>query len=652
MSSGSAPVECSVNSGKRARRFNRKLKSRGKKHQNGEKSRHVEVKGGSTLTSVTSKPVISAGDTDYVNTLMAGLRRLEGDTDLCDVTVIVEDREFSCHLMILYTFSNYFRSHLQSSTKEHPNRTIRLDMVEADTMETVLHFLYTGEVKVTKDTARDLLFTAAYLRIACLQRLLEQRHAQFLGSENVLDYWQLTDLYPDYHILKKKCERFAILCFQTLLETSKFVHLTLSKLSILVFSENLNVSDENIVFDAVMKWILHDFAARRCHARKLVDSIRLPLIDGARYKKLKATFPDLFVEPLNDYIREAEMFHGDFGGQMRYSSPRTELRPGGATEKGIIVITGSTSPRGVGIGLPPTEAMNVPYISEYGEVNPRDLGKHMKIWCFSFMTRRWKQLCNLPEYPGRQFASCTHGLYDIFLSGERGMYRYSTRENTWVVCEPVPGRGRMSHGMEAIKDSLYILGGKTCNGFSDYARPVEVYSVLHEKWESTSLCQITIPVSDFYSVAVRNKIFIFSGFTQGMSHERHVTHAIQCIDVNTRTCTIVCHTAVLGPVVSLNTEIHQVAGRNLVKHWPGCRAFVKAGTLALDCSNARLVRVRSKILIVGATQGTSECFSDVIMEFDFNKRAKKLKTWREKIPEVREDMTCHVLLIPNMSLTL
>ncbi|XP_033743278.1 kelch-like protein 24 [Pecten maximus] len=248
-------------------------------------------------------------------------------------------------------------------------------MVEANTMKMVLHFLYTGEVKITKNTARDLLFTAAYLQIACLQRLLEQRHAQFLGPENVLDYWQLTDLYPDYSLLRKRCEKFAILCFQTILETSKFVNLTLPKLSILVFSANLNITDENIVFDAVMKWILHDFPARKCHIRKLVDSIRLPLIDGNRYRKLKTAFPDLFVEPLSDFVREAETFHGDVGAQMRYSSPRTELRPGGATEKGILVVTGPTSPVGVG---------NVPsYVCDLGEVKSRDYEKHMKVWCFS-----------------------------------------------------------------------------------------------------------------------------------------------------------------------------------------------------------------------------------------------------------------------------
>lgn len=609
-----------------------------------EKNEEVEVNKDLAITPVLCRPAKPAGNYDYASTLKKGLRYLEDNKDLSDVILVVEEKEFDCHLLVLCTFSNYFRCLVQSSTRKSPKRIFKLDMIDAITMEMVLHFLYTGEVKVTKETARDLLFAAAYLQIGCLQRSLEQRHALFLGPENVLDYWQLTDLHQDYILLRKRCEKVAIRCFQTILETSKFVHLPQTQLSTLVFSDNLNVTDENIVFDAVMKWIHHDLPNRKCHARKLVDSIRLPLIDGTRYGKLKTTFPELFVEPLSDFVREAETFHGDVGAQMRYSSPRTELRPGGVTEKGIVVVTGPTSSRGAGNDLS--------YVSEIGEVECRDSDKHMKVWCFSLLTRRWHQLCNLLEYPGRHFASCTYGLYNLFLSGEYGMYRFSTWENTWVVCDPIPYQRRMAHGMKAIKDNLYIFGGKTGDGFADYANTVEVYDVSHESWETMPLCEISMPVSHFHSVAVESKIYIFSGFTQGMSNECHVTNSIQCIDINTRTCTIVCHTAVLGPVVTLNTEIHQVTGRNLVKHWPGCRAFVNAGTLGRDCSQALLLRVRSKILIIGVKQGTGDRFSDVIMEFDFNKRSKKVKTWREKLPEVLEEMTSHVLLIPNMSLAM
>lgn len=73
--------------------------------------------------------------------------------------------------VLLAAVSPYFRAMFTSPLVESRLTEIRLEEVTPSVMETVIHFVYTGEAGLTLDTAEDLFVAASRLQVMPLQDL-------------------------------------------------------------------------------------------------------------------------------------------------------------------------------------------------------------------------------------------------------------------------------------------------------------------------------------------------------------------------------------------------------------------------------------------------------------------------------------------------
>lgn len=82
--------------------------------------------------------------------------------DLCledglfaDVTIIVDDKEFHLHRLVLSAQSSFFRSMFTSNLKESHNRTIELKDVGATVFRLLIDYIYHGTIKLRVEELQD-----------------------------------------------------------------------------------------------------------------------------------------------------------------------------------------------------------------------------------------------------------------------------------------------------------------------------------------------------------------------------------------------------------------------------------------------------------------------------------------------------------------
>uniref|UniRef100_A0A0K2UCI3 Putative LOC100117648 [Nasonia vitripennis] n=2 Tax=Lepeophtheirus salmonis TaxID=72036 RepID=A0A0K2UCI3_LEPSM len=99
----------------------------------------------------------------YPQSLVNSFRDLKEEEDFVDVTLACNSQQFNAHKVVLSACSPYFRKLLKSNPCHHPIIILR-DVVEID-IESLLKFMYNGEVQISEDRIKDFLKTAESLQI-------------------------------------------------------------------------------------------------------------------------------------------------------------------------------------------------------------------------------------------------------------------------------------------------------------------------------------------------------------------------------------------------------------------------------------------------------------------------------------------------------
>ncbi|XP_078584999.1 uncharacterized protein LOC144867096 [Branchiostoma floridae x Branchiostoma japonicum] len=117
---------------------------------------------------------------DHSASLLRRLHELRRRDILCDVTVNVEGKNFRCHKAILAVCSGYFRSLFAANNK---NASISLPGVNANIVEDILDYMYTGELQLETQHMTAYLDVARYLEIPAIVELCDAVYKKFTVSQ-------------------------------------------------------------------------------------------------------------------------------------------------------------------------------------------------------------------------------------------------------------------------------------------------------------------------------------------------------------------------------------------------------------------------------------------------------------------------------------
>merc|ERR1711953_339594 len=100
---------------------------------------------------------------DFESNISVAFRELRDDKDFFDVTLACDDEQIQAHKVILSACSPFFRNILRRNPHQHP--LLYLKGVKYTDLQSVLNFMYNGEVNVAQEELNSFLAVAEELRV-------------------------------------------------------------------------------------------------------------------------------------------------------------------------------------------------------------------------------------------------------------------------------------------------------------------------------------------------------------------------------------------------------------------------------------------------------------------------------------------------------
>lgn len=169
---------------------------------------HLSLLPNNTLTLIARVVFVQEQTSDlcdsvYTDNFLDGSNSLSSDlsdafrqTDFTDMTIVCDKREFHCHKFMLAARSEVFAAMLRHEFLEKQNSRVDVKEIDAETMELLLNYIYTGRVSDFKAVSVVELFKAAdRYRLDHLKHMCEEELVNRVEASNAADILSLAHKY-------------------------------------------------------------------------------------------------------------------------------------------------------------------------------------------------------------------------------------------------------------------------------------------------------------------------------------------------------------------------------------------------------------------------------------------------------------------------
>ncbi|KAG5880596.1 hypothetical protein JTB14_002401 [Gonioctena quinquepunctata] len=418
---------------------------------------------------------------------------------LCDVTLIAgsNGKRVQAHRLVLSAASEYFAAMFTGSLSNAEETEITLVDVNGDVLQAVVNYCYTGSIEIREDNVETLLSTACLMLLhevveACSRFLAHQLHpSNCLGIAVFAEHQACTSLLQEANAYTSQH-------FMQVIRNQEFLQLNVEQMANLLSNDDLNVSCEEHIFQALMSWIQHDAESRRQHIGYLLGLVKLPLLSPA--------FLTDQVEPVTEgdsvcqkIIMDAMKWH--LLPERRPQMVCSRTRPRKATLGKLLVVGGMDKNKGATTIESYDPRLDVWTVAHHMSgrrlqfgialmgckllvVGGRDGLKTLNTMeCLDMETGSWAQLSPMNTHRhGLGVAVLGGTLYAV--GGHDGwsylntVERWDPAARNWQYVAPMQNQ-RCSAGIAVLGGKLYAVGGR--DGAS-CLRTVECYDPHTNKW--------------------------------------------------------------------------------------------------------------------------------------------------------------------------
>ncbi|XP_054025365.1 kelch-like protein 4 [Dryobates pubescens] len=244
---------------------------------------------------------------------------------LCDVLLVAGDQKIPAHRLVLSAVSDYFAAMFTNDVREAKQEEIKMEGVDPDALKALVHYAYTGILELKEDTIESLLAAACLLQLSqvievCCNFLMKQLHpSNCLGIRSFGDAQGCSELLKVAHT-------YTMEHFTEVIKNQEFLLLPANEIAKLLSSDDINVPDEEAIFQALMLWVRHDLQNRQRDLGMLLSYIRLPLLPPQLLADLENS--PMFADDLEcqKLLMEAMKYHLLPERRSMMQSPRTKPR--------------------------------------------------------------------------------------------------------------------------------------------------------------------------------------------------------------------------------------------------------------------------------------------------------------------------------------
>ncbi|XP_055349057.1 kelch-like protein 3 [Paramacrobiotus metropolitanus] len=198
----------------------------------------------------------------------------------CDVVLKGSDESLQgipCHRSVLSVQSPYFRAAFTHNWKESSEPVFRLANIDNLTLQELVAYAYTMNLRLSDDTVVSVLIAAQFLQMTPVARMCWKYVKQHLSLSNCLDVHALASQHSNPR-LASAALHFIQLHFQILAQSQEFLELDAHQLAALIASDAVDVFSEDQVWETVMRWLDHDRPGRLANMPVVLHNVRAPFL--------------------------------------------------------------------------------------------------------------------------------------------------------------------------------------------------------------------------------------------------------------------------------------------------------------------------------------------------------------------------------------
>ncbi|XP_014891877.1 kelch-like protein 11 [Poecilia latipinna] len=442
----------------------------------------------------------------------------------CDLTLVFSSRGASgvegvltlpAHRTVLSAASQYFELLLGGQFSE--SRTGRVELTEwssaagpdPETVEAVIHFMYTGEVRVTNANVHDVLELADRFLLDQLKSFCAEFLVKKLNLSNCVAVHSLAHMYSLNQLALEAAETIRR-NFQKVISNDEFYTLPFHLVRDWMLDSEITVDSEQQLFEAIVKWVHQNPEERVRFFEELFKLVRLKQISPTDLTRVVRKEPLVANRAeCQQLVVDALEFHAVCSEGLKLAnldqstSYMAAIHPRLGQNMDVIMVVGGVSEGGE-------------YLSE----------------CVGYFVAedRWINLPHIHNHLDGHAIAATEGHVYVAGSMEPGfakmVERYNTSLNTWEDVSSLSTR-KHSFGLMGVKDVLYGIGGH--GNFSPGFKDVTVYKPEQDEW--ISLEPAPKILRDVKTVTVEDRyVYVMARTPEDIDHDDGLSTVTMCYD--------------------------------------------------------------------------------------------------------------------------
>ena len=232
-----------------------------------------------SITEDSDNAQCSPSSLTYLSHLASRLDVLCKKDKLTDVMLVAEGRSIPCHKVVLAAASDFFQRKLISEDNESGDvihNLLEIENIEFSTLKQVVDYIYTGSLgkDISLEAARKLAIASSMLLLQHLQRKCEEL---LIADVNIASCVSMNKFGKRYGLTSVSDEARRLMHdhFEEVVSAAEFLEMRMDELIEYIGSNGLCVTNENPVYQAVVRWVTHDIKARQDNFPSILDHVRL-----------------------------------------------------------------------------------------------------------------------------------------------------------------------------------------------------------------------------------------------------------------------------------------------------------------------------------------------------------------------------------------
>ncbi|XP_068165914.1 kelch-like protein 10 [Antennarius striatus] len=521
-----------------------------------------------------------------------------------DTVICAGDVSFDVHRIIMCNCSPYFQALLCRHAGDKTCFTI--PDVSAEAMEVIIDFAYSGSVSVTEDNVQELLIAADSLDILDIVEACNNFLEENLTPENCIGVRRLSISSPQ---VQHKAHFLLMNKFEEVVYSEEFLELSLQELTDILDSDELNVNEEKIVYEAVVRWIDHAPEQRNTHLPALLPKARLALCSKDDIKSLMS----------DPYLRKNTQCVKILKYALRLKHQ----------------LTNATPPMRFYSDLAARPRLPDAIIFAIGGWNTNNVTNIAEV--YDVRADRWLDITDHQEKPRGYHGTVFHSGFIYCIGGFDGepcnsVRKFDVKRQVWL--EAAPMNYRRCYVSVALLDGyIYALGGRDK---THRLKTAERYRPETNQW---SLIEPMHDIrSDAGCEAFNNKIYICGGFD---GHIYHQSCEFYSLDFDQWTCISNMSTGRSGlRLVLYDNQIFALGGydgnsylRSVETYDPETDEWHKLPPMLTTRSHFGTAVINNKLFVMGGFNGIQTTTSVAYYDTKTNKwtRAGQMGTARSAL---------------------